>query len=107
MKDYTTNAEFTSYKSLIAGNFELKIGEGQFTDSEIIVMLGENGTGKTTFIRILAGKLMPDEGGKTEDAIYLKQTSYCIYPCICGLNLLKLSDIIHKLRWNTCVAVML
>lgn len=98
MKDYTTNAEFTSYKSLIAGNFELKIGEGQFTDSEIIVMLGENGTGKTTFIRILAGKLMPDEGGKTEDAIYLIQTSYWIYPCICGLNLLKLSDIIHKLR---------
>lgn len=47
----------------VMGNFELKIGEGQFTDSEIIVMLGENGTGKTTFIRILAGKLMPDEGG--------------------------------------------
>lgn len=47
----------------VMGNFELQIGEGQFTDSEIIVMLGENGTGKTTFIRILAGKLMPDEGG--------------------------------------------
>uniref|UniRef100_A0A8W8L1V6 ATP-binding cassette sub-family E member 1 n=1 Tax=Magallana gigas TaxID=29159 RepID=A0A8W8L1V6_MAGGI len=35
----------------------------EYPDSEIIVMLGENGTGKTTFIRILAGKLMPDEGG--------------------------------------------
>ncbi|KAK3099337.1 hypothetical protein FSP39_002829 [Pinctada imbricata] len=45
------------------GNFELSVGEGQFTDSEIIVMLGENGTGKTTFIRMLAGKLDPDEGG--------------------------------------------
>lgn len=42
-------------------------------------MLGENGTGKTTFIRILAGKLMPDEGGKTEDAIYLKQTIASIH----------------------------
>lgn len=28
---------------------------GYFVESQIIVMLGENGTGKTTFIRMLAG----------------------------------------------------
>lgn len=33
------------------GNFELTVEGGEFTDSEIIVMLGENGTGKTTLIR--------------------------------------------------------
>jgi ATP-binding cassette subfamily E protein 1 len=44
------------------GNFSLTVQEGEFTDSEIIVMLGENGTGKTTFIRMLAGMLQPDEG---------------------------------------------
>lgn len=46
------------------GNFRLRVDAGQFTDSEIIVMMGENGTGKTTFCRLLAGVLKPD--GKSE-----------------------------------------
>ncbi|KAL6924683.1 hypothetical protein ACHAP8_000685 [Fusarium lateritium] len=42
------------------GSFKLSIEAGDFTDSEIIVMMGENGTGKTTFCRLLAGALKPD-----------------------------------------------
>ena len=42
------------------GGFHLKIETGTFTDSEIIVMMGENGTGKTTFCRMLAGAEKPD-----------------------------------------------
>jgi ATP-binding cassette subfamily E protein 1 len=43
------------------GNFSLTVREGEFTDTEIIVLLGENGTGKTTFIRLIAGLVKPDE----------------------------------------------
>jgi ATP-binding cassette subfamily E protein 1 len=49
------------------GDFALKVEGGNFTESEIIVMLGENGTGKTTFIRMLAGLLDSDEGKKVPD----------------------------------------
>ena len=42
------------------GGFKLNVEAGNFTDSEIIVMLGENGTGKTTFIKLLAGAVSAD-----------------------------------------------
>ena len=47
--------------------FILHVESGSFTDSEIIVLLGENGTGKTTFIRMLAGLLKSDEQTKAEE----------------------------------------
>ncbi len=62
------------------GEFELNVNQGDFTDSEIIVMLGENGTGKTTFIRLMAGLLTPDSGGTMYHIImYLFCSS--IYTC--------------------------
>jgi len=42
------------------GPFSLKVEAGTFTGSEIIVMLGQNGTGKTTFIKMLAGQMQSD-----------------------------------------------
>lgn len=47
--------------------FILHIEQGSFTDSEIIVLLGENGTGKTTFVRMLAGLMKSDEQTKLEE----------------------------------------
>ncbi|TMW65262.1 hypothetical protein Poli38472_009429 [Pythium oligandrum] len=46
--------------------FKLHVEAGDFTNSEIVCMLGENGTGKTTFIRMLAGLLKSDEMEKAE-----------------------------------------
>lgn len=49
-------------------SFKLHVEAGSFSDSEIIVMLGENGTGKTTFIRMMAGLLKSDEQAEAEAA---------------------------------------
>ncbi|CAI6002080.1 unnamed protein product [Closterium sp. NIES-65] len=47
------------------GGFKLTVEPGDFTDSQIVVMLGENGTGKTTFIRMLAALSRPDPDEET------------------------------------------
>ena len=44
------------------GNFSLKSGKGYIHNDEIIGILGENGTGKTTFVKMLAGALKQDKG---------------------------------------------
>ncbi|KAJ1704413.1 hypothetical protein LUZ63_004192 [Rhynchospora breviuscula] len=62
--------------SKILGNFKLSVKAGDFTDSQIVVMLGENGTGKTTFIKLLAGLLKPDAVEGTEVEIPEFNISY-------------------------------
>jgi ATP-binding cassette subfamily E protein 1 len=44
------------------GSFQFNCWAGRLSDFEILELFGENVTGKTTFIRILAGNLDPDEG---------------------------------------------
>lgn len=82
-----------SYPSMTKtmGNFKLTVEAGSFTDSEIIVMLGENGTGKTTFVRLLAGVTTPDdEADKMELAVSLKpQTISPKFPGTVRMLLLK------------------
>ena len=56
-------------KKQLGKKFHLTVNKGNFTDSEIIVMLGENGTGKTTFIKV--EKLRPFGGyGRGFDSLF-------------------------------------
>ena len=42
-------------------NFKLVVEAGDFTQSQIIVFLGENGMGKSTFVNLIAGALQNDQ----------------------------------------------
>ncbi|KAF2222918.1 ABC transporter family protein [Elsinoe ampelina] len=59
LADKTRDFSYPSMSKTLGG-FSLDVEAGEFTNSEIIVMLGENGTGKTTFFKMLAGAEKPD-----------------------------------------------
>ena len=62
------------------GDFKLRVTGGSFTDAEIVVLLGENGTGKTTLIRLMAGRLSPDEGSEEIPALNISYKPQKISP---------------------------
>jgi ATP-binding cassette subfamily E protein 1 len=63
----------------------MQVEHGQFTDAEILVLLGENGTGKTTFIKMLAGKVVPDDGNKEVPQLNISYKPQTISPKFGGV----------------------
>ena len=63
-------ATWNNFKKKV-GKFHLTANEGIIHKQEIVGVLGENGTGKTTFMKILAGVLKADEvPGKESEKIH-------------------------------------
>jgi len=67
-KKKVSNILLTSWENIDKklGKFHLKATKGDIFREEVIGVLGENGIGKTSFIKILANEIKPDKGEITE-----------------------------------------
>eukprot|EP01015_Nassula_variabilis_P019377 TRINITY_DN326_c0_g1_i8.p1 TRINITY_DN326_c0_g1~~TRINITY_DN326_c0_g1_i8.p1 ORF type:complete len:541 (-),score=138.97 TRINITY_DN326_c0_g1_i8:9-1631(-) len=72
------------------GGFHLDIEAGSFKNAQITVLLGENGTGKTTFIRMLAG-LDPESKDKVPE-VHVSYKPQIIAPKFEG----SVRDLLHS-----------
>lgn len=55
-------AEWPAFDLKFESGFELKVGKGEIHENHVIGILGKNGTGKTTFVKALAGEIDVDVG---------------------------------------------
>ena len=64
----TEGTSLTSWKDIQIrlGNFNLSAEEGELFKKDVVGVLGENGIGQTSFIKVLARELKPDKGSITE-----------------------------------------
>ncbi|CAL9009781.1 unnamed protein product [Prunus brigantina] len=77
--------------------FKLQVIEGEFTNSQIIVMLGENGSGKTTFMTMLVGLSKPDFGVEIPE-LHVSYKNQKINP----RRATKVKDLLHEKICDSC-----
>ena len=79
------------------GEFKLNVEEGVFNASQIVVMLGQNGTGKTTMIKMLAGIHKPDDETLEMPRLNISYKPQTIAPKFQG----SVQDLFHLKLSNT------
>jgi ATP-binding cassette subfamily E protein 1 len=93
-------------KSYGEGEFSLSVEAGTIRESEVLGVVGPNGIGKSTFAKLLAGRLEPDEGGVDEslDIAYKPQYIEIDQPMRVDAFLASISDDFRSSYWNTEIA---
>ncbi len=84
------------------GEFKINIDSGSFNACEVVVMLGQNGTGKTTMIKMLAGIHKPDDESLEMPRLNISYKPQTIAPKFTG----TVQDLFHlKLRdtWQSSI----
>jgi len=93
-------------KSYGEGEFSLTVEGGSIREGEVIGVVGPNGIGKSTFAKLLAGRLDPDEGEVDADLdiAYKPQYVEIDQPMRVDAFLSSITDDFGTSYWNTEVA---
>jgi len=93
-------------KSYGDGEFTLEVEGGAIRENEVLGIVGPNGIGKSTFAKLLAGRLEPDEGevGANLDISYKPQYVEIDRPMRVDAFLSSITDQFGSSYWNTEIA---
>ena len=93
-------------KSYGEGEFTLEVEGGEIRENEVLGIVGPNGIGKSTFAKLLAGRLEPDEGtvGADLDVSYKPQYVEIDQPMRVDAFLRSITDDFGTSYWNTEIA---
>jgi len=93
-------------KSYGDGEFSLSVEAGAIRESEVLGVVGPNGIGKSTFAKLLTGRLDPDEGAvdTTLDIAYKPQYIEIDQPMRVDAFLSSITDDFGSSYWNTEIA---
>jgi ATP-binding cassette subfamily E protein 1 len=88
------------------GEFTLAVDAGQIHESEVLGVVGPNGIGKSTFAKILAGRLDPDEGTVDDhlEIAYKPQYIEIDQPMRVDAFMASITDDFGTSYWNTEIA---
>jgi ATP-binding cassette subfamily E protein 1 len=93
-------------KSYGEGEFTLEVDSGEIRENEVLGIVGPNGIGKSTFAKLLAGRLTPDEGeiDAELDISYKPQYVEIDRPMRVDAFLRSITDEFGTSYWNTEIA---
>ncbi|WP_440954822.1 ribosome biogenesis/translation initiation ATPase RLI [Methanosarcina sp. Mfa9] len=66
-REFASRVSFGGFSKQYGEGFSLKATGGNLRDGEVLGIVGPNGIGKSTFVKILAGEIKPDEGDPNID----------------------------------------
>jgi len=93
-------------KSYGDGEFTLEVDAGEVRNNEVLGIVGPNGIGKSTFAKLLAGRLDPDDGSVDVDLdiSYKPQYVEIDQPMRVDAFLSSITDEFGSSYWNTEIA---